>query len=798
MSQSDLPHIPERPRRRKTSPMQSSLSQEELNEVEPSLPATGQASVKETTPSIPSRRPIRKAQTIQTIGNNDINTTDVETQIPLLPERRPMKHSVTEEIDNLIQNTDSELKEMENMLSSVHAQIPHPPRRPNKNHGTATSNHGHEENINSQGDENDTKQQNLVHEMGEDGLQGKKSSNKSFSSIKEPVPDGSSEGNVVESIGNIFSEPMLQTSQPKIAEEGQVDNSIEVTEGTKEETKDQSVDTTDSVAMPSPESEVVTTDPASKVKEVVEEHENENKNEEQLQEKVYKDEDDITVKNDIATSGISSKAEPAITPKIPERRPTIGRVDTPKMESISHDNIVEVIHADVKEEGLQGKAETETIEAVPSDDATPTILPKMPERRPAISSTNSSAKEESIFEKKNEGHDIVPHKEEKENKSEMEPKVDILSNVPESTPVHKVDNEGEAVSEDIDTDLRTGQEPSVEEPAVSPSKGNDELLSEGKEEEAPEEEAHTEEAHKQEAPEEEAHNEEKVEPKIPERPKKRAPPPVPKKPSSRIAALHEMLKKQQEENMAKVNEPFSKGSEKENDSKDTDNEGKAEFVKNLNGLFALPGMAPGGPILNKKLSPDAASNAVEEQLNLKQAEEAMGDESTGMGTRRRARGPRGRKLPSKIAKTEKIVDIKEDENVIQIFNTWKIVCRSEGAVVKSDGLGSLDKEGKEGQEEHEEEVENDDDEFIDALEIKEIESHHGKRHVSESVAIKKNHTGLELEEAVADAIDSRDQDDSIEILEQGLEDEAQSAMERQMMEEDKPIDELLKDQSGLN
>ncbi|KAL3232972.1 Altered inheritance of mitochondria protein 21 [Nakaseomyces bracarensis] len=151
-------------------------------------------------------------------------------------------------------------------------------------------------------------------------------------------------------------------------------------------------------------------------------------------------------------------------------------------------------------------------------------------------------------------------------------------------------------------------------------------------------------------------------PQIPvERPKKRGPPPVPKKPSSRIAAFQEMLQKQQEKQ-------FEKPIPEDDDSNESipKNEARSKFVNNLNGLFALPGMVPGGvppPALAKKIQ-DPQTRPKDDSD--RKATSGLSDVRHG-----RARGPRGRKLPSKVSATEK-VEVKEVGNDIEVFTTWRL------------------------------------------------------------------------------------------------------------------------------
>ncbi|KQC43206.1 hypothetical protein AB282_01477 [Saccharomyces cerevisiae] len=239
-------------------------------------------------------------------------------------------------------------------------------------------------------------------------------------------------------------------------------------------------------------------------------------------------------------------------------------------------------------------------------------------------------------------------------------------------------------------------------------------------------------------------------PKIPsERPKRRAPPPVPKKPSSRIAAFQEMLQKQQQQDLhnngnSSATTASADIAKKHTDSSITSDTTKADFTSKLNGLFALPGMVNPGqlpPSLEKKLSsPDTES---------KLGPQDQSQAKTGpLGGTRRGRGPRGRKLPSKVASVEKI---EEDDNTnkIEIFNNWnvsssfskeKLEKEKLPANAESDPLSQLPQTNTVG----------------------------NRKAISEE--------SLSPSEAIA----NRDQNDTTEIQEQQMEDQMEVDMEREL------------------
>ncbi|AET39510.1 Aim21p Ecym_4470 [Eremothecium cymbalariae DBVPG len=150
---------------------------------------------------------------------------------------------------------------------------------------------------------------------------------------------------------------------------------------------------------------------------------------------------------------------------------------------------------------------------------------------------------------------------------------------------------------------------------------------------------------------------------------------VPKKPSSKIAAFQEMLQRQQADHYS--SKPFDdqRGSTSPHKFGGT----RANFKQNLNGLFALPGMAPVGasPTLTKLSSPmnsDHVQYGGESKLKSVSPERKL---ETPVSELRqvKARGPRGRKLPSSISNLEKAHPT-TTSNSIAVFDTWSATFKS--------------------------------------------------------------------------------------------------------------------------
>lgn len=286
-------------------------------------------------------------------------------------------------------------------------------------------------------------------------------------------------------------------------------------------------------------------------------------------------------------------------------------------------------------------------------------------------------------------------------------------------------------------------------------------------------------------------------PKVPsERPKRRAPP-VPKKPSSRIAAFQEMLQKQQQQDLHNNGaSPATTAStdiaKKHTDSYTASSSTKADFTNKLNGLFALPGMVNPGqipPSLDKKLcSPDA-----EPTVGKKEQPQAK---NGPLGNTRRARGPRGRKLPSKVASVEKV---EEDDNTnkIEIFNNWNVYSFSSKQKNSTDTTPSeqltilsgeqaekaLDEKAKSISEAQPEQSPNE----VGTASTESV----SVSPLSQTAAVDNRKAVSEESLSPSEAIANRDQDDTTEIQEQQMENQMEADMERELSGDYEDIDSAL-------
>ncbi|SCU94673.1 LAME_0F08570g1_1 [Lachancea meyersii CBS 8951] len=190
-------------------------------------------------------------------------------------------------------------------------------------------------------------------------------------------------------------------------------------------------------------------------------------------------------------------------------------------------------------------------------------------------------------------------------------------------------------------------------------------------------------------------NESQETPKVPDRPAKRAPP---KKPSSKIAAFQEMLKRQQIQDQSRSKAPSEGGGQLMSDQ-------RAKAVSNLNGIFGLPGMVGGVlPITQKQAT---GQEKLEDRSITTESTSNLREKTAEPSTQRRARGPKGRKLPAKLAGVEK-VERERGSNEVQVFKTWSVCFQTKqeigsGEALDADVIGQDKKEylGEKAISEHE-------------------------------------------------------------------------------------------------
>lgn len=161
--------------------------------------------------------------------------------------------------------------------------------------------------------------------------------------------------------------------------------------------------------------------------------------------------------------------------------------------------------------------------------------------------------------------------------------------------------------------------------------------------------------------------------------KKRAPP-VPKKPSSRIAAFQEMLQKKQLEQLQGSRPQHTLKQENPESQQSKHGDEKAQFRQNLNALFTIPG-AP---------APAGVATTPSDFLTNKSNNEDKKEKTLPDVRQKRAKGPRGRKLPSKVATIEKVRN-ESTGNDIELFHSWTTIPRTqkeneEDTIVKEEAV----------------------------------------------------------------------------------------------------------------
>lgn len=296
-------------------------------------------------------------------------------------------------------------------------------------------------------------------------------------------------------------------------------------------------------------------------------------------------------------------------------------------------------------------------------------------------------------------------------------------------------------------------------------------------------------------------------PSVPSRPTRKGPPPVPKKPSSKIAAFHQMLQRQQMKNLGLENEeettktvdPSNDTPEPATITTDTNDEPTPSQPRTLptrpsqmmgngmNGMFALPGMVPGGmlpPGLSKKLGISAGESTNTTSEN--------GSKSSLSDVRqKRARGPRGRKLPSKINNIKKVVDTTEN-NEIEMFNTWTITMTpqpivEENIIVPSNIAEEMISESHDFTQENvdnieniEEEVESKSPDDVDGDGVSLVQPDVNKPLDIQS-GFYMDRTDVETPISIGEKIENRDEDEQAIAMEQKVEDMAEALMEQEML-----------------
>ena len=202
-------------------------------------------------------------------------------------------------------------------------------------------------------------------------------------------------------------------------------------------------------------------------------------------------------------------------------------------------------------------------------------------------------------------------------------------------------------------------------------------------------------------------------------------------------------------------------------------------ARNRNGMFALPGLIPGmlpGIVPGGVLPP-----SLSKKLGISTPDENSGNDSKPQGAlsdvrQRRARGPRGRKLPTKISKIEKVVDT-TGSNEIEMFSTWSIT-------VTPKPVASDVKAEPASQPETETETETEAQPVHEEVSLEQPVPVQASEPTVSVADVSVSETPI----SVGEAIETMDGDEKPVCLEHELEEMAESLMQKEMLKGD--IDEM--------
>ncbi|CAI4039759.1 hypothetical protein SMKI_09G1690 [Saccharomyces mikatae IFO 1815] len=668
MSSEDVPKIPERPSRRKTSELFPSPSTEAGD-----IKANSEPSTPLEKPNVPTRRPILKAKTM-----TSFECGTVPENLPQVPLQRPIRRSTTEELNNVMNNTSKELKEIESLITKHNTHYPFKKKSSTAvREGETAAIHQSEQRSLSDKDSFSPDLSLSVakeHEKNEDSQPAVSSSNLLKSSHDEIAKGSDLKGRTEKQ--EVHTALDNEVGDRSGFEKGVTSEDVELPVDVDKEVEEDSVQSSGAATGSGVKAEKFTKLSESSFEEL-------QKHQEQQEEKIFQNPTD-----EESTTSLNEKLEAENNLEV-NRQP--NRLPAPaKITQTTGTNI----HSQ-----SQGEQAND--------------IPVIPRSRPKKDLQAGLGKEESFNV---------------ENKP-----------TPEEHDSTHVDAE------------------------------------------------------------------EKSEiPKVPsERPKRRAPPPVPKKPSSRIAAFQEMLQKQQQQDLHNngISSAITASADttKENtESSTASNSTNADFTNKLNGLLALPGMVNPGQLpasLGKRLSSSDAepTGGKQEQPQAKGAP---------LGNIRRTKGPRGRKLPSKVADVEKV---EEDENTnkIEIFNNWNVhfLCSKQRILANTNSNEQLEKTLDENSKNipmGQSEVSS--NEVGDALypivmEEKNVSTANAESvpdfSLSQTAAVGNRKTASEESLSPSDAIANRDQDDITQIQEQQMENQMEADMARELSDGYEDVDYAL-------
>ncbi|CCK70609.1 Aim21p KNAG_0E03520 [Huiozyma naganishii CBS 8797] len=766
--------------------MSDSGSSEEVN----------QSALNSTVPKVPSKRPLAKSQTLsETSGGSN-----TESPTPGLPLQRPVRRSTTEQLEELVDNTEEELQEMKQFIEKHRS-----PLKPHRDSGTADSN-------------------------AEPKSQENKGtfSESSAGDIGAPVPkipERPSRRATTDSFDSRASSTICDVAGEKSAKSDVADSTPILQSFVAPDNREPSGTSEPSIPKRPARRPIKTENSQSGAQEVPHSRDKNSP------------EPPSVPKRPSSTEGERSSQEEGKTEDLVVRDDQhVGEYEAPELNAPYDDKVQTTVKGSTVKLDEEQPFEKQPEQNEPSEET----LNAASKQQTATEEPSASKSEIGQDTEETSGQSTKDIETVKNEVTAISDEEDELQQIPETndhlagnsvedisfesgareaatvSPSTKVQEEmiteslNEVTAQSKDT---FGQETSDSKEDVG---GNDDqantnasLLNNGK---STEEEDHEPEA--------------EVKPSIPAtRPKKRAPPPVPKKPSSKIAAFHNMLQMQQQKDLASalpelvhkapkfypVHDPTGEDNrESDNEDRATNEEDKqdnssfggsrAQFTKNLNGLIGLPGMAPQKgipPALNRMLATSNPS-ASEATVDVEKVQEG------GLSDvrQKRARGPRGRKLPTKVNSVTKVTD-ESGQHTIEIFEAWSMVSGS-GTKLEKDSstketedadMVTAEQSGKfqhsDAFSESEDLASGGSNELQTSTIPAEIGEPTPEPKTSNPVIQRLAESNLinESSSSLSDSITSRDQSGGIMAKEQQMEEDMEREMERQMLEEDRAYSE---------
>lgn len=614
-------------------------------------------------PSIPRSRPIRKARTLDSSlddshdNSTESNEASLQNQEPIIPSHRPIRRSTTEVINNLVEDTNEELEEMEKLIAKHTHHRSHSKNSVNEIASSVSTR-----------DENSS-----TPSIPKRPQPMKRTSKENISNDKPIIPQRPSRRNT----SPLKSSPELGSNEKQIVDPLQDSNESKTTPSIPQQRPlRKKTSSVESATSPKKESTDDNTHQPIDIPVVPRQRPSKGHTINGSDTNSIKDDDVKTAsENDISTEELVKNVE---TPELPEQikdnhfdnidacttneneQDPVENLNEEEEKTIGRDITIDEIAE--SEEPTKEYSQPEDLTQCEDNNEASQIEKnevEVADDKEKVQSDNISEPLSQLDEEKikhDEGTNQIEQeiKDEKEVENDNEEKSSIYSDknikslldevteVPQGKKIDELNElkgEGKTLSEKEETNIENIPIVTLIDttPELKDSNNKEEEKTESFNEQTPSQDPQT-------------------QPHIPAtRPKKKGPPPVPKKPSSRIAAFQEMLQKQQMKDLESKNSNITSG----NDDKQAPR--KMNFINDLNNLIALPGMAP-----HEALKPKTETPIKKEEKS-----EIPVKKDIPHVSQKRARGPRGRKLPSKLNSVSKVI-AKNENYTVQVRQVWSL------------------------------------------------------------------------------------------------------------------------------